>query len=82
VYAIDFSRSFAGYDQLRSEKMLERFPRAGLDAIKRLDEPLLVEKIGRWVSHPQIRALLKRRDRILEVAARRVAEKGEAAVLY
>jgi hypothetical protein len=82
VYAIDFSRSFAGYDQLRSEKMLERFPRTGLDAIKRLDQPLLVEKIGRWVSHPQIRALLKRRDRILEVAAKRVAEKGEAAVLY
>ncbi len=82
VYAIDFSRSFATYDQLRNEKMLERFPRAGLDALKRLDAPTLQAKIGRWVSHPQIRALLKRRDRILALAAKIVAEKGEAAVLF
>jgi hypothetical protein len=82
VYAIDFSRSFASYDQLRNEKLLERFPRAGLEALKRLDEPTLAEKIGRWVSRPQIRALLKRRDQILLVAHKRVAEKGEAAVLY
>jgi hypothetical protein len=82
VYAIDFSRSFASYDQLRSAKMLERFPRSGLEAIRRLDEVTLQAKLGRWVSRPQIRALLKRRDRIVELAARRVAEKGEAAVLY
>jgi hypothetical protein len=81
VYAIDFSRSFATYDQLRSEKLLERFPRAPLEAMKGLDAPLLQTKIGRWVSAPQIRALLKRRDRILAIAAKLVAEKGEAAVL-
>ena len=82
VYAIDFSRSFAAYSKLRSEKLLERFPRSGLEAMRRLDEPTLVARLGRWISHPQIRALLKRRDRILELAASRVAEKGEAAVLY
>ena len=81
VYAIDFSRSFATYDQLRSEKLLERFPRAPLEAMKKLDAPMLHSKIGRWVSAPQIRALLKRRDRILAIAAKLVAEKGEAAVL-
>ncbi len=82
VYAIDFSRSFASYDQLRDEKELERFPRARLEAMKSLDFPTLQAKIGRWGSKPQIHSLLKRRDRILVVAAKRVAEKGEAAVLY
>ena len=82
VYAIDFSRSFAAYSKLRSVKALVRFPRSGLQALKRLDEPTLVARLGRWISHPQVRALLKRRDRILELAANRVAEKGEAAVLY
>ena len=82
VYAIDFSRSFATYDQLRSEKLLERFPRARIEAMKGLDAPTLQSKIGRWVSAPQIRALLKRRDRILALVAKRVAEKGEAAVLF
>jgi hypothetical protein len=82
VYAIDFSRSFAVYEKVRSEKLLERFPRAGLEALKRLDEPTLDAKLGRWVSHPQVRTLLKRRDQILAIAQRLVAEKGEAAVLY
>jgi hypothetical protein len=82
VYAIDFSRSFATYDKVRREQLLERFSRRDLDAIRALDEPRLDAAIGRWVSKPQIRTLLKRRDQILEIAAKRVAEKGEAAVLY
>jgi len=82
VYAIDFSRSFAVYAQVPSEKLLERFSRSALEAIGRLDEPGLRSAIGRWLSVPQIRTLLKRRDRILAVATQRVAEKGEAAVLY
>jgi len=82
VYAIDFSRSFATYDKVRRPELLERFSRRDLEAIKTLDEPGLKAAIGRWVSAPQIRTLIKRRDQILEIVARRVAEKGEAAVLY
>lgn len=82
VYAVDFSRSFAVYAQVRDEKLLERFSRTDLQAFSRLDEAGLRSTIGRWVSVPQIRTLLKRRDRILAVAAQRVAEKGGAAVLY
>ncbi len=82
VYAIDFSRSFAVYEKVRQEKLLERFPRARLEAMKALDEPTVAAKLGRWISRPQIRTLLKRRDQILAIAARRVAEKGEDAVLY
>jgi hypothetical protein len=81
VYGIDFSRSFASYDKVRREQLLERFSRRDLEAIKALDEPQLKAAIGRWVSPPQIRGLLKRRDQILEIAARRVADRGEAAVL-
>ncbi len=82
VYAIDFSRSFAVYEKVRQEKLLERFPRARLEAMKALDEPTLAARLGRWIARPQIRTLLKRRDQILALAARQVAEKGEAAVLY
>jgi hypothetical protein len=81
VYAIDFSRSFAVYDKVRREQLLERFSRRDLEAIRGLDEDRLHEAIGKWVSFPQIRALLKRRDQILAIAAERVAEKGEGAVL-
>ncbi len=82
VYAIDFSRSFTGYADLPSEKELLRFPRSALEALKILELPTLDARLGRWLGRPQIEALLKRRDKILALAARRVAESGEAAVLY
>jgi hypothetical protein len=82
VYAVDFSRSFAAYDQPRNEKLLDRFSRAALESLKKLDRPTLEAKLGKWISPSQIGALLKRRDRILVLAAERVEEKGEAAVLY
>ncbi len=81
VYAVDFSRSFAGYDKVRRENLLERFSRRDLEAIKTLDEPKLKAAIGKWVTPTQIRTLLKRRDQILDIAAQRVAAKGEAVVL-
>ena len=82
VYAIDSSRAFQVYADLIAEKELLRFPRAVLEAMKALDEPTLHAKLGRWLSGPQIDTLLKRRDKILAVAQRRVQEQGEAAVLF
>jgi hypothetical protein len=82
IYAIDFSRSFMGYADLPSEKELTRFPRSTLEALKTLDRPTLDSRLGRWLRRPQIEGLLKRRDKILALAARLVQERGEAAVLY
>jgi hypothetical protein len=82
VYAIDSSRAFVPYDDLRSEKELVRFSRPALEALKALDRTTLDARLGRWLTGPQIRCLLKRRDKILALAAQRVTEQGEAAVLY
>ncbi len=82
VYAIDFSRAFMAYNDLRSEKELTRFSRSVLEALKALDRPTLDAKLGRWLTGPQIDSILKRRDKILALAAQSVGEQGEAAVLY
>jgi len=82
VYAIDFSRAFRKYHTLLVEKDLTRFSRSALEGLRRLDQPVLVTKLGRWLTGPEIVALLKRRDRILALAQRLVAEKGEKTVLY
>jgi len=82
VYAVDCSRGFTIYEDLRAEKELVRFPRSVLEALKALDRPALDAKLGRWLNGPQIDGLLKRRDKILALSARRVQEQGEAAVLY
>ncbi len=82
VYAVDFSRAFTIYADLRGEKELVRFSRSVLEALKGLDRPSLDAKLGRWLGGPQIEGILKRRDKILALAAKSVAEQGEAAVLY
>ncbi|HET7292518.1 MAG TPA: hypothetical protein VFM88_08845 [Vicinamibacteria bacterium] len=81
VYAIDFSRAFRTYDTLLAEKELVRFSRFALDRLKALDRETLAERLGPWLTKVEIEGLLKRRDRILALAARLVAEKGEAEVL-
>jgi hypothetical protein len=82
VYAVDSSRAFTVYGDLRSEKELIRFSRSALEALRALDRPTLDAKLGHWLSGTQIAGLLKRRDRIVALAAKRVQEQGEAAVLY
>jgi hypothetical protein len=82
VYAVDCSRGFTIYTDLRAPKELVRFSRSVLEALKALDRPTLEAKLGPWLGGPQIDGLLKRRDKILALAARRVQEQGEAAVLY
>jgi hypothetical protein len=82
IYAVDSSRAFATYNDLRAEKELTRFPRSVLGVLETLDRPTLEAKLGRWLTGPQIECLLKRRDKILALARKRVQEQGEGAVLY
>ena len=82
IYAVDFSRAFQIQAELPSEKELLRFSRRTLEALKALDRPTLDAKLGKWLTGAQIDPLLKRRDKMLELAARRVQERGEAAALF
>ena len=82
VYAVDFSRAFVCYADLRSEQELERFSRASLERLRALDKAILEEKLGRWLTGRQIDTMLKRRDKILALAKRLVAEKGEDQILF
>ncbi len=82
IYAIDFSRAFMSYPQLPSEKELARFARPVLDALRALDRPILEARLSPWLTGVQIGGLLKRRDKVVALAARLVQERGEAAVLY
>ena len=82
VYVIDLTRAFRKFGELLAEKDLTRFSRSVLERLGTLDKPLLEQKLGRWLGRYEIEGLLKRRDKILAVAKKRVAEKGEDAVLY
>jgi len=82
VYAIDFSRAFRVQDFIPTEKDLQRFPRDPHERMKALDRPRLDAALGRWLTGPEIEGLLRRRARLVALVAKRVREKGEAAVLF
>ena len=82
IRLIDHSRSFRWFDELQKPKDLTRFSKGLLTGLGKLNEPILKERVGKYLTPDQIRGLLKRRDLILELARKQVAEKGEAAVVY
>ena len=79
---IDHSRAFRPLNELRDPSLLPRFSRSLLDALPRLERQALKKRVGMYLRDSQITALLKRRDAILALAKQRIAEHGEAAVIY
>jgi hypothetical protein len=82
IFAIDHSRAFRLHEELMGEADLERFSRSVLDRLASLDEKLLKQGLGRWLTKRQIAALLERADLILARAEKLTAERGEKVVLY
>ncbi len=82
VYKIDSSRAFRTHRKLRREDALMRFSRTVLDELRRLTRDELKEVLSPWLSKAQIDSLWVRRDLIIELAERRVAELGEDEVLF
>lgn len=82
VWIVDSSRGFYLDRELRNEEALNRFSRSLLDRLQTIDKKELKHAMGGWLSGTQIKALLHRRNQILDLADRRVAELGEDAVLF
>lgn len=74
---IDHSRSFRKATTLREPDQLARFSRSLLDAMARLEKSELRTRLGRYITVFQIDALLERRDRLLALAKKIAAERGE-----
>jgi hypothetical protein len=82
VRLIDHSRTFRPFNNLKDPKNLNTFSRELLAKLEQLSEPTLKEHLGKYLSPYQIQGLIKRRDAILELSRKLVAEKGAGAVLY
>ncbi|HUR22167.1 MAG TPA: hypothetical protein VMZ90_15230 [Vicinamibacterales bacterium] len=79
---IDHSRSFRSQKTLKNPELLTRFSKPLLEGLQRLTFEDLRRQTGKYLMDSQIRTLIQRRDAILALAAKLVAEKGEAAVIY
>lgn len=81
IRLIDHSRTFRIHRTLKDPNTLQKFSRSLLDSIAKLEKKELQKQLGEYLTGPQIDRLLNRRDAILDLAKKRVAEKGEG-VLY
>jgi hypothetical protein len=79
---IDHSRAFLPSQELRRPEELTTFSRSLLDGLRRLTRESLRAQVGDYLEGSKIDALLARRDAILQLAEKLVAERGEEAVLY
>jgi hypothetical protein len=81
VVMIDHSRAFKSVDALKAAKDLEFFSKSLMEGLKALDEKGLQAACGKWLTGPEIRTMLQRRDKIMELYAKAEAEK-KPGVIY
>lgn len=77
---IDFTRAFYPAAQVKRDLPL-RIDRALYEKLASVTEESLAGLVGDYLNRREIRALLGRRDRIVNFYRQRVADKGEAVVL-
>ena len=82
IVLIDHSRAFRTTEELRDLDQMTIFSKSFLENIAKLDEGVLKERVGKYLTRFQIRSVLKRRDLLLERARQLVDEKGEERVLF
>ncbi len=82
VWIIDHTRAFRAYKELLDPDDLVRCDRALLEAMRRLDKPTLVDRLGAYLTNMEIDCLLARRDRIVKYFDVQAAGEGGGAVLY
>jgi hypothetical protein len=82
VWMIDFTRAFRLARTLQYPDEVARVDRALLARLRALTRDDLRRKLAKWLSNPEIDAVLARRDVLVGILDKQIAAKGEAAVLY
>jgi hypothetical protein len=82
IWRIDFSRAFRLSENLIRPEDLARCDRQLLEKLKALDADVLKEKTRQYLTKDEVKAVMARRDKIVEHFRKRIAEKGESQVLY
>jgi len=82
LFMIDFSRAFRLHNHLMNPKSLSRCSRVLLENLRALDPEELEAKVGEYLTGPELEAVLKRRDKIVDHFNQLIAEKGTDSILY
>jgi hypothetical protein len=82
MWMIDHTRAFRLGDDLQQPATLLRVERSLLDSMRTLTEPAVRKAVNGSLTTAEVRAVLARRDVIVKLFEARIAERGEASVLY
>jgi len=82
IWRIDFTRAFRRYNSLEDPKDLVMCDRQLLQKLKDLNYDEVYEKTQPHLNKAEVKALMQRRDIIVDTFQKLVAQKGEGAVLY
>ena len=82
IWRVDFTRAFRLHKELRNVTDLVRCDRQLFEKLKALDANELTEKTKDYLNKDEVKALMARRDKIVEQFQKLIAEKGEKEVLY
>jgi len=82
LYMVDFTRAFRLYYDLPDSNNLVLCSRDLLEKLRALDASELEARTGKYLNELERKGIMQRRDKIVDFFEKRIAEKGEAAVLY
>ncbi|MCP3957285.1 MAG: hypothetical protein GY719_05480 [bacterium] len=82
VWLVDFTRAFKPTKKLKNPAALRRIESTLLARLRGLDRESLEARLADCLTGQEIKMLLARRDAMVEVFERRIAEKGRPAVVY
>jgi|WetSurMetagenome_2_1015567.scaffolds.fasta_scaffold191486_1 hypothetical protein len=82
LYMIDFTRAFRLHENLAHPKDLARCDRQLLEKLRQLDAAEVERVTKPHLEKARIKALMKRRDKIVDLFEQLIKQKGEGEVLY
>ena len=82
IWRIDFTRAFRLQKDLKDPKDLVMCDRQLLEKLRQLDGDTVLDKTRPHLNKGEVKAVMARRDKIMQTFQKLVAQKGEAAVLY
>ena len=82
LWWIDHTRSLSQNDELFKPERVLRCSKRLYEGMRKLDEESALEALGELLNRQEIKALIKRRDRVLTILDERIGRLGEPAVLF
>ena len=82
IYFIDFTRAFRLYNKLENAKNLTKCDKQLFANLQKLDQAQVEEATKHWLNKSEIKAVMQRRDLIVDYFKKLAAEKGEGEVFY